>query len=450
MENILSYFQAINSYLWGPPMLILLLGAGFYLTVSLKGLQFKTLLSSLYLALIKRKEENSEGDITHFQALMTALAATVGTGNIAGVATAIAIGGPGALFWMWMTGFLGMATKYSEAVLAVYYREKDEKGEMRGGPMYYILKGMNNKWLAYLFAFFASIAAFGIGNMVQSNSVADAANHSFSIPHYVTGLFLALFTGLVIIGGIKSIGKTASFIVPFMIVFYSLGCLAIVFLNFHNIPNVFMLIIKEAFTDTAAIGGFAGSSVLLTIRMGVARGIFSNESGLGSAPIAAAAAQSKHPVSQALVSMTQTFIDTIIVCSLTGFAILSTGEWTGGKTGAALTSASFAKALPGNFGDIIVSLGIIFFAYSTILGWYYYGEKSIEFLLGSKVKIFYKIFFTIAVFIGSVLKLDLVWEIADTMNALMALPNLIALFALSKIIKKVTEDYFASNYLNKK
>lgn len=445
MENILSIIKTINSYLWGPPMLILLLGAGLYLTVILKGLQFKTLFYSLYLALIKRKEENSEGDITHFQALMTALAATVGTGNIAGVATAIAIGGPGALFWMWMTGFLGMATKYSEAVLAVYYREKDEKGEMRGGPMYYISKGMDNKTLAFLFALFASIAAFGIGNMVQSNSVADAANHSFRIPHALTGAILCFLTGLVIIGGIKSIGKVTEILVPFMIIFYSLACLLIIFLNFQNIPSVFYLIIKEAFTDTAAVGGFAGSTVMLTIRMGVARGIFSNESGLGSAPIAAAAAQSKHPVSQALVSMTQTFIDTIIVCSMTGFAILVSGEWTSGKNGAALTSASFAKALPGNWGDIIVSLGLIFFAFSTIIGWYYYGEKSIEFLIGSKSKKYYKVLFTSAVFLGAIIKLDLVWEIADTMNALMAIPNLIALFALSKIIKNTTDQYLAEN-----
>ncbi|RMD90680.1 MAG: sodium:alanine symporter family protein [Calditrichaeota bacterium] len=424
-------------------MLVLLVGTGIFLTIILRGLQVRGLLHSLYLAFIKRKEtEHSEGDITHFQALMTALAATVGTGNIAGVATAITLGGPGALFWMWITGLFGMATKYSEAVLAVKYREVDKFGTMSGGPMYYISKGLGWKWLGTLFAIFASIAAFGIGNMVQSNSVADAIHAHFGVPFWITGVVLTVATGLVIIGGIKSIARVTEIIVPFMIVFYILGALGVLILKFQAIPQTFALVFKHAFTPVAATGGFAGALVMQTVRWGVARGVFSNESGLGSSPIAAAAAQTKDPATQALVSMTQTFIDTIVVCSFTGFVIISTGVWTSGETGAPLTSTAFSHGLPGQWGGLIVALGLIFFAYSTILGWSYYGEKSLEYLLGEKSVRPYRVLFCIFVGIGAVVKLELVWSIADVFNGLMAIPNLIGLLLLSKVIVDETQKYF--------
>ncbi|MGA7837524.1 MAG: sodium:alanine symporter family protein [Ignavibacteriaceae bacterium] len=442
-QQIQDVLSSISSFVWGVPLLVLLVGTGIYLTILLKGIQFRKLFHSLWLALIKRKDDgDNPGDITHFQALMTALAATVGTGNIAGVATAIAVGGPGALFWMWITGLFGMATKYAEAVLAVKYREVDEDGTMSGGPMYYITKGLNLKWLGSIFAIFASVAAFGIGNMVQSNSVADAVQHSFNIPVYVTGIVLAVATALVILGGIKSIGSVTGLLVPFMIVFYMLAALFVVIIHIERVPEVIGWVLSEAFSPTAATGGFLGAGVMLTMRMGVARGVFSNESGLGSAPIAAAAAQTKHPVTQALVSMTQTFIDTIVICSLTGFAILVSGLWNSGETGVPLTSSAFTTALPGEWGGMVVSLGIIFFAYSTILGWSYYGEKSLEFLLGSKSIMPYRILFCIFVFIGAVAKLDVVWTFADIMNGLMAVPNLVGLLGLGTIVASETKNYF--------
>jgi AGCS family alanine or glycine:cation symporter len=398
---------------------------------------------SLWLALVKRKEETDEpGDISHFQALMTALSATVGTGNIAGVATAIAAGGPGALFWMWVTGLVGMATKYGEAVLAVKYRTTDENGTMSGGPMYYIANGLGWKWLGFAFAIFASIAAFGIGNMVQSNSVADAVNATFHVPMWVTGIVLMILTALVILGGIKSIGKVTGTVVPIMIIFYMGGALLVLLLNIGAIPKALMLVVQEAFTPTAASGGFAGATVMLAIRMGVARGIFSNESGLGSAPIAAAAAQTKHPVAQALVSMTQTFIDTIIVCTMTGLVLILTGAWDSGKTGAELTTFAFQSGFAG--GKYIVTIGLIMFAYSTILGWCYYGEKSIEYIFGNKAVKPYRYVFIIFVGVGAVAKLNFVWSLSDTFNGLMAIPNLIGLLALSPVIVKETKAYFAA------
>lgn len=446
MENFIGLLNKIDSIIWGVPLLVLLVGTGLWLTISLRGIQFTTLLHSLYLALVKRREEGDEGDgdISHFQALMTALSATVGTGNIAGVATAIAVGGPGAMFWMWVTGLVGMATKYAEAVLAVKYREKDENGNMCGGPMYYIANGLGWNWMGVLFALFASIAAFGIGNMVQSNSVADAVHATFNIPVGVTGVILMIFVGLVVIGGIKSIGKVTSVLVPIMIVFYIVGSLVILILNAKAIPSALTLIITQAFNPTAATGGFLGAGVMLAIRMGVARGVFSNESGLGSAPIAAAAAQTKHSVTQALVSMTQTFIDTIIVCSMTGLVLIITGTWSSGKNGAELTTFAFQGALPG--GGLIVTIGLILFAYSTILGWCYYGEKSIEYLLGEKAIMPYRVIFVIFVGIGATLKLDLVWTLADIFNGLMAFPNLIALLALTPVIISETRDYFDNHY----
>ncbi len=441
-ETIRSVLNEISSWVWGPPLLVLLVGTGLYLTFLLRGLQFRRLGHALWLAFVKRRETGAAGDISHFQALMTALSATVGTGNIAGVATAIALGGPGALFWMWITGLVGMATKYSEALLGVHYREKDALGTMSGGPMYYLRKGLNSPLLGTLFALFTSIAAFGIGNMVQSNSVADALQHSFSIPVEITGIVLAIATALVILGGIRSIARVTEVLVPFMIVVYMIGALWVVALNISEIPAVIALVFQSAFSPTAAAGGFAGATVLLTIRMGVARGIFSNESGLGSAAIAAAAAQTRHPVTQALVSMTQTFIDTIIVCSLTGFVILVTGSWTTGETGAPLTAMAFQQALPGEWGDLIVTLGLVLFAYSTVLGWSYYGEKAFEYLLGEKVVKPYRLAFVIVVLVGAVVHLDIVWTFADIMNGLMAIPNLIGLIGLSGVIVKLTKEYF--------
>lgn len=444
MTELSNFFGQLSGWVWGAPMLILLVGTGLWLTCLLRGLQFTKLGYSLYLGLIKRKEESDEeGDISHFQALMTALSATVGTGNIAGVATAIALGGPGALFWMWITGLVGMATKYGEAVLAVKYRVQDEMGTMCGGPMYYIERGLNKKWLAVCFALFAAVASFGIGNMVQSNSVAAAVQASFNIPVGVTGIILAVATGAVIIGGIKSIGRVTGVLVPVMIIFYVAGALVILLLHISEIPAAFGVIFTHAFSPTAATGGFAGAGVMMAIRMGVARGVFSNESGLGSAPIAAAAAKTKHPVAQALVSMTQTFIDTIVVCTMTGLVIVISGAWMSGKNGAELTTVAFDTAMPGNWGGFIVTIGLILFAYSTIIGWCYYGEKSMEYLWGEKVIKPYRVVWVIFVALGAFLKLNLVWNISDVFNGLMAFPNLVALLMLSPIIAKETREYFA-------
>jgi AGCS family alanine or glycine:cation symporter len=409
----------------------------------LKGLQIRGLFYSLYLALIKRKEDDEhEGDISHFQALMTALAATVGTGNIVGVAVAIAAGGPGALFWMWVTGVFGMATKYAEAVLAIKYREVDEFGTMSGGPMYYISKGLGWKWLGTLFAVFAAIAAFGIGNMVQSNSVADGVRTTIGLPNWITGIILAAFTGMVVLGGIKSIARVTQVLVPFMIIIYIISALTILFLNISSIPEVFVLIFQHAFTPTAAAGGFLGATVMQTMRHGVSKGVFSNESGLGSAPIAAAAAKTPNPVKQALVSMTQTFIDTLVVCTMTGVVLIFSGLWTSDIKGAELTANAFDKYFPFGIGEYIVTLTLIFFAYSTILGWCYYGEKSIEYLFSEKAVKIYRVVFVIFVAIGTVLKLETVWRVSDIMNGLMAFPNLVGLIGLSAVIVSETNLYF--------
>lgn len=444
----MELINSISGFIWGPFVLIpLLLLTGLYLTIRLKGLQFIQLWHSLYLALIVRKEKNAEGDISHFQALMTALAATVGTGNIVGVATAIALGGPGALFWMWMTGLVGMATKYSEAVLSVRYRVTDARGEQAGGPMYYLSRGIKNKplgkTLGFLFALFAAFAAFGIGNMVQSNSLADAVRETFGVPMWITGAVVAVLAGAVIIGGIKSIGRFTGVFVPVMIVAYMLGSGLIIVLNWEGVPGAFRLIFTHAFSGTAATGGFVGATLAAGIRFGVARGIFSNESGLGSAGIAAAAAQTREPVRQALVSMTQTFIDTIVVCTFTGVAIISTGAWMSGENGAPLTQLAFRTGLPGNYGGWIVTISLALFSFSTILGWSYYGEKCCEYLLGVRSIVPYRVLFVIATFVGSTVTLGFVWGISDVMNGLMAIPNLIGLLLLSGVIVKETQSYLA-------
>lgn len=404
------------------------------------------------MAFVKRSEEDAEGDISHFQALMTALSATVGTGNIAGVATAIAIGGPGAVFWMWMTGLVGMATKYAEAVLAVKYRYKDEKGNMLGGPMVYIAAiGANPLWkfLAGAFAVFAAVAALGIGNMTQSNSVADALNATFGVPKLLSGVILAALTAIVILGGVKWIGRAASVIVPVMIFFYCSTAMVILALHIEKIPWAIGLIFEKAFTPTAASGGFAGATLWMTLRMGVARGIFSNESGLGSSPIAAAAAKTKDPVTQALISMTQTFIDTLIVCTMTALVILVSGVWDGGLNGAPLTTEAFSKTLPGNWGGMIVTLGLVFFAYSTMLGWSYYGERALEHLAGVKVIIPYRVVFCVFIVIGATRELNLVWTFSDITNGLMAFPNLVALIMLSPVVASETKRYIKTHFERK-
>jgi AGCS family alanine or glycine:cation symporter len=437
-----------SDFVWGPFLLIpLLLLTGLYLTLRLGGLQFRQLGPALWVALVVRRERGAEGDISHFQALMTALAATVGTGNIVGVATAIAAGGPGALFWMWMTGLVGMATKYSEALLSVKFRTTDRRGEQAGGPMYYLARGIRwaglGRVLGAAFALFAAVAAFGIGNMVQTNSVADAIQVSFGAPEWLTGAVIAVALAAVIIGGIRSIGRFTGFFVPLMIVTYMAACVVVLLLQIDRIPAALATILNQAFTGTAATGGFLGATIAQAMRYGVARGIFSNESGLGSAGIAAAAAQTREPVRQALVSMTQTFIDTIVVCTLTGLAIVSTGAWESGENGAPLTQLAFSTALGG--GEWIVSICLAMFAFSTVLGWCYYGERSVEYLFGERAIVPYRLLFVAAAFIGSVRSIEFVWKFSDLMNGLMALPNLVGLILLSGVIASETRSYFQRN-----
>ena len=439
MDSLKTLFDTLGGWVWGPYMLVLLVGTGVYLTVRLMGIQFTLLPFALKQAFTPQKKvegEKQEGDISHFGALMTALSATIGTGNIAGVATAVVVGGPGAVFWMWITAIFGMATKYGEGVLAVKYRVQNSKGEMSGGPMYYIERGMRKKWLAMLFAGFATIASFGIGSSVQSNSVAQSIHASFGIDGWITGVVLTVFTAVVILGGIKSISKVSSVIVPFMAVFYVLGGLIIILLNLDGLMPALQLIFSDAFTGDAVAGGALGT----VIRYGVARGVFSNEAGMGSAPIAAAAAKTDHPVRQALVSMTGTFLDTIVVCSITGIVLVMGNMYMDGETGAALTTHTFNKLLPGP-GGWIVTFGLIFFAYSTILGWCYYGEKCATYLFGDKCITPYRVIYVATVMMGTVASLDLVWAAADTFNGLMAIPNLIALLALSGVIIKETKDF---------
>lgn len=437
-------------------MLVLLVGTGIFLTFRLGFWQFKMLPYALKLAFSK-SDSNEEGDISHFSALMTALAATIGTGNIAGVATAIAAGGPGAVFWMWITALVGMATKYGEAIVAVKYRIVNENGEMSGGPMFALERGLKMKWLGVLFALFGALAAFGIGNMVQANSVADAINLTFGVPKIITGIILAAVTAFVVLGGIKSIGRVADVLVPVMAVFYILAALVILIINAAGIPEAFSLILSNAFSPAAATGGFVGATVKLAIQKGVSRGVFSNEAGLGSAPIAAAAAKTDIPAKQALVSMTGTFIDTIVVCSMTALCILTTGAWkiidpaTGkGLTAVALTKQAFSTGLPGTWGGLIVSIGIIFFAYSTILGWAYYGEKCAEYLAGVKIVKPYRYLWVIFVVIGSAMQLGTVWTIADILNALMAFPNLVCLLGLSGVIAAESKSFLEYREKEKK
>jgi len=435
MEAVLS---SISSFIWGIPLIVLLFGTHIYLTFRLGFIQ-KHLFSALKISFSVKKE--GEGDISQFGALMTALAATIGTGNIVGVATAVAAGGPGAVLWMWLTGVFGMATKYAEALLAVKYRVTAEDGTMAGGPMYVIERGLGQKWLAVLFAVFTSIAAFGIGNMVQSNSIAHLAQETFSFNAYVTGGALTLLTALVILGGIKSIAKSCEALVPFMAIFYIAGCIYILCVKWAALPDTVMLILHDAFTGHAAIGGFVGAGAKEAMRYGIARGLFSNESGLGSAPIVAAAAQTKHPVRQALVSLTGTFWDTVVICLLTGLVVVSTGLWQDGLKGAALTKSAF-ETVP-TIGPLVLTVGLLTFVYSTILGWEYYGEKAICYLFGGKAAAPYRFAWVLAVMAGATMSMPSVWAFADIANACMALPNIISLLLLSKVLADDTKKYFS-------
>jgi len=434
----------INSFVWGPYMLILLVGTGVYLTFRTNFMSIGKLGYILKNTLFKMftKEGKGEGEITAFQAVATALAATVGTGNIAGVATAIAIGGPGAVFWMWLSAIFGMTTKFGEVVLSINYREKTPDGRFVGGPMYYIEKGLKMKWLAYIFAAFGALAAFGIGNMVQSNSVAASLEVSFGVNKLVTGIVLAVLSAIVIIGGIKRIGQVTEKLVPFMAAFYILGALFIIITNISHIGEAFGLIFGSAFTGTAAVGGFAGSTIRDAMTKGIARGVFSNEAGLGSAPIAHAAATTDHPVRQGLWGVFEVFVDTIIICSLTALSIIMSGVWNSGATGSELTTMAFNEGLPGP-GGYIVSIGILLFAFSTILGWAYYGERCAEYLFGPKVNMIYRILWIPFIVIGAIGGLNALWDLADTLNGLMAIPNLIGVLGLSGVIIRLTKEFFA-------
>ena len=451
MDALMAFLQSVSNFVWGPYMLTLLLGTGVFLTIGLRFMPIRRIPEGFRLAFSGRHPDSSEkGDITPFQALTTALSATIGTGNIAGVATAIFLGGPGAVFWMWMTALVGMATKYAEAVLALKYREVDERGRFVGGPMYYIKNGLgkNWKWLGVLFAFFAMTAALGIGNMVQSNSVADVFEENIGIEPLYTGIGLAVLTFAVIIGGIKSIARVAEFMVPIMGVIYVVGALTILLINIVDVPAAFMLIFTDAFTGTAATGGFAGAAVMAAIRYGVARGIFSNEAGLGSAAIAHAAAQAHDPVRQGTIAMLGTFIDTIVLCTMTALVIITVqvqvaggaeaGAWTSGENGAALSALAFGGGIPG--GEWIVTFGLVFFAFTTIIAWSYYGERSAEFLFGIKIIMPYRLLWVALVVVGAPLDLNLIWLIAEIMNALMAIPNLIALLLLSGTVFSMTRS----------
>lgn len=441
MQNIQSLMETLSGWVWGPYMLVLIVGTGVFLTFRLLFWQFR-MLPLAFKQVFGKHPKKHEGDISQFASLMTALSATIGTGNIAGVATACVLGGPGAVFWMWMTALFGMATKYGEGVLAVKFRTKNEKGEMSGGPMYYIERGLGPKWkwLAVLFALFGTLASFGIGSSVQSNTVALAVENSLGISTLTTGIIITAFSALVILGGIKTISKASSVIVPVMAIGYVFGGLIIIFNNLELVVPALKMIFTYAFTGEAAAGGAIGAA----IRYGVARGVFSNEAGMGSAPIAAAAAQTDHPARQGLVSMTGTFLDTIIVCSITGIVLvmgfIMAGNTFGDQTGAVLTISVFDKLLPG-YGGWIVTFGIIFFAYSTILGWSYYGEKCCTYLFGDKSILIYRLIYIASVFVGCVVTLDLVWLFADTFNGLMAAPNCIALLLLSGIIVKESKDF---------
>ncbi len=443
MESFIPVLNAIDSFMWGPPLITLLVGTGIYLTLRLKLLQVVRLPKAL--SLIFKAKNHGKGDVSSFKALCVALAATVGTGNIVGVATAVKIGGPGAIFWMWMAAFFGMATKYAEGLLAVKYRSTDANGNIAGGPMYYIRKGMGEKYKP-LATFFAAatilVAYFGIGTFPQVNAIVDSAEISFGLSKVLTGAVLTILIAAITIGGLQSIAKVAAKVIPFMAVMYILISLGLIAMNIDGIPDAVALIFESAFTGTAAAGGFAGSTIMMAMQNGIARGVFSNESGLGSAPIAAAAAKTKEPAEQGLISMTGTFIDTLIICTMTGLALVLTGVWQGDTAGAAMTSAAFASAY-GVAGSSLLTIALVLFAFTTILGWNYYGERACIYLFGTKGVVPYRVIFIALIASGGFLKLEAIWILADIVNGLMAIPNLIALIALSGVVVAETESYLS-------
>lgn len=444
LEQIAAWNTWLNSYVWGWPTIVLLLGSGVLLTFATGAIQFRRLGFALKEVLGKVTHKGTAaGSVSPFQAVATALASTVGVGNIAGVATAISIGGPGALFWLWVSGVLGMCTKFAEIVVALHYREPDSSGVMRGGAMYTLRNGLGMPWLGTIFAGLVSLAAFGIGNMVQANSVADSLRSTFGISPTTTGLFLAALTAAVILGGIKRIGEVTEIMVPGMALFYLGGGLLVLVRYAAEIPQAIALVFEGAFTGTAATGGFAGSTLMMALRYGVARGLFSNEAGLGSAPMVHAAAQTDHPVRQGLYGIFEVFVDTILVCSTTGLVILVTGVWNSGATGAALAGAAFSAGLPGTWGNIVVTTSLVLFAYSTVIGWSYYGETGIVYLLGTRATLPYRLLWLVFIYLGAIGSLHLVWDIADTLNGLMALPNLVSVLLSLALVRRLTREFFA-------
>ncbi|CAH8210123.1 sodium:alanine symporter family protein [Vibrio aestuarianus] len=444
MNNLQSILETVDSFIWGPPLLILLVGTGVYFTFRLGLIQFRHLPTALKMVFSKDKSSDKQGDVSSFAALCTALSATIGTGNIVGVATAIKLGGPGALFWMWLAALFGMATKYAECLLAVKYRKVDDKGQMVGGPMYYLQYGVGSKTLAVLFALFAiGVACFGIGTFPQVNAILDATEISFGVSREISAVVLTLLVAFVTVGGIKSIANVAGKIVPAMALFYIVACLSVIVSNSDKLLDAISLVITSAFTSTAATGGFLGASIMLAIQSGIARGVFSNESGLGSAPMAAAAAKTDSCVKQGLISMTGTFFDTIIICTMTGLALILTGAWQSDFSGAAMTTYAFAVGLNAQtLGPMLVSIGLMFFAFTTILGWNYYGERCVVFLFGTRAVLPYKVIFIGLVASGAFLHLDMIWIIADIVNGLMAIPNLIGLIALRHVVMEETKLFF--------
>lgn len=445
METLISIVSAIDSVVWGPPMLLLILGTGFFLQVKLKIMPLYRIGTGFKMIWRSRKaEEGAKGDITPFAALMTAMAATIGTGNIVGVATALSVGGPGALFWMWMTALVGMATKYAEVVLAVHFRETDENGQQLGGPMFAIKNGLGRKWhwMAVLFSIFGGLSTFGIGNMIQAKSIADAMQTTFGVTPWITGVCVMLLTGIVLLGGVRRIGAVAEKLVPIMCIVYVTTALVVLGIYVDRLPAAFALIFEHAFSPAAATGGFAGATIMIAIRHGVARGVFSNEAGLGTAGIAQAAGQSKSAVQSGLIGMMGTFLDTIVACSMTGLVLIVTGTWNSGANGAALSASAFELALPG-FGKYMLSISLALFAFTTILGWAYYGEKCWEYFFGAKIEKPFRILTTLCVPIGALMQLDFAWLITDVLNGLMAIPNLFSLILLAPVVVKLTNAYFS-------
>jgi AGCS family alanine or glycine:cation symporter len=444
-DTLAALNSTINSYVWGLPMIVLLIGTGILLTILTGAAQIRYLGRALteVLGKLTQKSGGGQGDVSPFQAVATALASTVGVGNIAGVATAISLGGPGALFWLWVSGLFGMCTKYAEIVIALNYREKDASGAMRGGAMYVLKNGLGMPWLGTIFALLTSLAAFGIGNMVQANSVADAMRSTFDIPTSVTGIVLVIVTAAVILGGIRRIGQVTELLVPFMALFYLAGGFVILVTHAGVLPAAIALVFDSAFSGSAAVGGFAGSSVMMALRYGVARGLFSNEAGLGSAPMVHAAANTDHPVRQGLYGIFEVFVDTLLICTTTGLVILVTDTWSSGATGAALSAQAFETGLPGAWGDIVVTGGLLLFSFSTLIGWSYYGETGIVYLLGSRAAMPYRIAWLVFIYLGAIGSLHLIWDIADTLNGLMAIPNLVAVLFSIPLLLRLQKEFFS-------